>query len=44
MTTKERIESSIDLAIIDLKASGKETVSLLEVLRNSLDFIDKSEL
>jgi hypothetical protein len=34
----ERFDSSIELSIIDLKAQGKETVSLFEILRNSLDF------
>ncbi len=43
MNIHDRIDMSIKMSIIDLKSSGKEVVSLFEVLRNSLEFIDKTD-
>jgi hypothetical protein len=34
----ERIGQAIDLAVIDLKCNGKETVSLFEILTISREF------
>jgi hypothetical protein len=36
---QDRFNTSIDLSIIDLKAQGREVVSLFEILRNSIDFL-----
>ena len=40
---EKQIEKSVELSIIDLKCNGREIVSLFEILRNSLIFIDLSE-
>jgi len=44
MNLQEKIDSSVKLSIIDLKANGKEVVSVFEVLRNSLEFIGKKDI
>ena len=44
MNLEEKIDMSIKLSIIDMKCNGKEVVSLFEILRNSREFIDKTDL
>jgi hypothetical protein len=36
---KEKMEKSIELSIIDLKAEGIETPTLFDILANSIPFI-----